>query len=436
MGGIGHADVYPAGASIASGSSFAAGSALVRGYAPGGATALATAIAAVFGVGSVGGASSASAAGTGALSGVGSFVGGGGGALLPSAPLNVTAFSDATTKNQGAAFILFGAPSSNGGSPITGYVGTAYQGGVPISTTVINPSPIPSINALSCRIDFPNLAAGTYQFSAHAVNANGAGPESALSAATTVSAVISPYYIANNGLRAGWGTYGAGYNYTDATVVYPGQTSSLSLAPGGYADPFFEDPFDGARSGPFNLVPYLASGHFVANVYVTSTYVANGLQIGHRANRQVYGQCTQTATAQIIDTPQNWTPNGFVLSLTSMNNITTQADPYGQVTANTANTATIGGTSVTFNAGDFYEWSNSDIDFANQGYVAIDPYVVGGGPVPVNTWFQIAIPMSAFPNHPSTTSPGCIPNFIQEAVLGNASGNGKVYIDRPGYSAT
>jgi hypothetical protein len=372
----------------------------------------------------------------------------------PSAPLNVTAFADSYTGNLGAAFILFGAPASTGGSPLTGYVGTAYVGGVAYSTTVLNPSTalIASTGMLSCRVDFPNLPAGSYTFSVHATNANGAGAESAFSAATiggaantpiTVSAVISPFYVldGNNvstGKRTGWGNYGGG-NFTSTVAVYPGQSVSLALVPGVACDPYYFDPFNIADpSGPFNLWPY-QSGHMVLDIYLTTAYVAQYLKVGHRANAQVFGQCTSSGTGVIHDSAQAWTPGAIqTIASTGTQNVNSRANA-GNITANTATSITTG-IAATFNAGDFYEWSESDIDFFNQQYIPIDPYFAGGAfpgyTPPTNTWVHVAVPISALPNQVSTSKPGCMLNFIQELVVGLSSSSGVAYVANLGYTTT
>ena len=438
MAGIGHADVYPAGGATASGAASASGLATVRGYLPGGATILAVAVAAAFGVGSGGGGSAASAAGIATVSPYGSQTGGGG--TAPTAPQNVTAFGDTYTGPQGSAFVLFAAPASSGGSAITGYVGTAYQGGVPISTTVINPSPIPTLGALSCRVDFPNLAAGTYQFSVHAVNAAGNSPESALSTAITVSAVISPYLLTvatGTGQRAGWSNYGGGEVWNDTTHVYPGETYSLSIVTGQGLYPYWQDPQDPAASGPYNLVPYIANGHFIFKVYLTAAYPTHGLGFSWRGNRQIYGQCGAGSTGKtVVDPGQSWVPGAIAaVPSAALANATTKAYPTSMSgSSNTATSITGVGGAATFNPGDFYEWSNSDIDFANgNNTVWADAYVTGG--TWVVGWNDVAIPMSAFGLTPSTVSLGQIPNFIQELRIFNACGF-TAYYARLGWQTT
>lgn len=84
----------------------------------------------------------------------------------PGAPTNVTAVA-----GDGQATVSFTAPTSDGGSPITGYIVTAVPGNITFIAT-----------GTSTTIIFPGLTNGvTYQFKVQAINEVGTGAESGLS---------------------------------------------------------------------------------------------------------------------------------------------------------------------------------------------------------------------------------------------------------------
>ena len=82
---------------------------------------------------------------------------------IPTVPLNVTAIPGDTT-----AQVNWSAPATDGGSPITGYVVTAYADGVA-------QAPV-TVGAVTTK-SFSSLTNGTvYTFTVAAVNAIGTGP--------------------------------------------------------------------------------------------------------------------------------------------------------------------------------------------------------------------------------------------------------------------
>jgi hypothetical protein len=96
---------------------------------------------------------------------------------VPTAPSAVTAVA-----GDSAASVSWVAPTSDGGSPITGYVVTPYVGATPGPPTFVG-------DVSSTEV--PSLANGTeYRFTVAAENAIGRGPESEASNAVTPSAVV------------------------------------------------------------------------------------------------------------------------------------------------------------------------------------------------------------------------------------------------------
>ena len=94
------------------------------------------------------------------------------GVAVPGAPTGVSAVA-----GSGRATVSFTAPTSDGGSPITGYTVTASPGGL-TTTCLVSP----------CVVN--GLTNGTaYTFTVHATNANGNSLESAASAAVTPALV-------------------------------------------------------------------------------------------------------------------------------------------------------------------------------------------------------------------------------------------------------
>ncbi len=97
---------------------------------------------------------------------------------IPTKPLTVTA-----TSGNGQATVSWVAPSSTGGSPITGYTVTAFSGATPIGNCT-------TAGAFSCVVT--GLTNGTaYTFKVYATNVNGDGPNSDPSSAVTPSTTPS-----------------------------------------------------------------------------------------------------------------------------------------------------------------------------------------------------------------------------------------------------
>jgi hypothetical protein len=111
-------------------------------------------------------------------------------ATVPGAPISVVATAGNTT-----AYVTWSAPSSNGGSPITGYTVTSSPGGLICTTT----------DATTCTVT--GLTTGTsYTFTVTATNAVGTGPASAPSNAVTTATVP--------GVPTGLSASGANGSYT------------------------------------------------------------------------------------------------------------------------------------------------------------------------------------------------------------------------------
>ena len=97
---------------------------------------------------------------------------------LPGAPTGVTA-----TAGNGSASVSWTAPTSTGGSPITGYTVTPYVGSTAQTPVTVSGSPPATSTTVT------GLTNGTsYTFRVSATNANGAGPASAPSNAVTPAA--------------------------------------------------------------------------------------------------------------------------------------------------------------------------------------------------------------------------------------------------------
>ena len=97
-------------------------------------------------------------------------------ATAPGAPLNLAA-----TAGNGQVALTWAAPTSDGGSSITGYTATASPGGATCSTT----------GALGCTVS--GLTNGTaYSFTVKATNSVGTGPASAAASATPATVPGAP----------------------------------------------------------------------------------------------------------------------------------------------------------------------------------------------------------------------------------------------------
>jgi titin len=102
--------------------------------------------------------------------------------LPPSAPGNVTSRS-----GNGGATLTWKAPSSDGGSPITGYVVTPYLAGTA-------QAPVTFGSTATSQVVGGLANGGSYTFSVQAVNGTGTGPASPQSAALVVGTPGQPSF--------------------------------------------------------------------------------------------------------------------------------------------------------------------------------------------------------------------------------------------------
>ena len=379
---------------------------------------------------------------------------------LPSAPLSPVAFSDGsgpnyTSSTGGWAWIVFGAPASDGGSQLTGYRATIASGPSGVGSTADSVL-YPAFNGVSCRCDFQTLAPGTYTFTVQAKNANGLGAASSATASVTVGSVVSPYYAINGngfvtipGNSNVWSAYNGyssggnpnGWKVADTSgPIIGGHTSSASIPAGSYALIAWTDPVtdQAGGSGSLNVANY----NYLTFQVNGSAYAATQIYLYIKFHAYVFGICdskTTPGSRTLSDVNQQgsgpgWTSSSMNISPAGLNNLTTASPGFAPIT-NTSNT--IGNSSglATFSPGDYYYWSHSDI--AGGGYpfpsVKIDSYITSNGGVwQNNAWNTVVIPMSAF-HIAANLQPGCIPNQIQEFAIGNSTGVTQ-YFDNIGFT--
>ena len=368
-----------------------------------------------------------------------------GAAGTPSAPISPIAFADGSGPNYtltgGWAWVTFGAPSSDGGSQLTGYRATVVSGpSGTVGTTADSPGIYTAFNGVSCRCDFTQLPAGTYTFAIQGKNANGLGAASVATAAVVVGSLISPYYMTNgNGLVGTnvWTNYNpGGSNYNDTTgPIYPGQTSSVSLPTGSYTLTAWNDPVTHLynASGALNLANF---NYVILKIYA-SAKAADTVTMTVKFHAYVHGLCTGGTSGHTVeDVNQKGSGPGWngsmAISPAGLNNLTTATIGY-TIASNTTSTVT-NTSGATFSPGDMYYWSHSDYG-NNTPFpgVNIDSYITSNGGVWQNSaWNTIAIPISAF-KIAANLPIGVQPNSMQEIFINNSTGV-TIYVTDYGFS--
>jgi hypothetical protein len=330
-----------------------------------------------------------------------------GSANVPGAPTQPTAY----VATEGA-YVIFAAPSSNGGSTLTQYTATANPGGITGTTTAIT---TPAAG-LSARVDVNGLMAGTaYTFTVTATNANDTGPTSVASNAVTPTA-YAPYFVADGGSLTGenplWGDYSYGgniyYGTTPGTAPRNGFPSPSYAAPnpptpgtnviefdttgapagyGGGIQPFAKHaPNQAAGNGRFNLAPY---NYITLAIWPT----VPGQDILAYFERSIWfnGVATAGTNYTLTDATQNWPVNQF--ANWEFNDNTSGNDGTG-IASNTATVVTLsGGNGTLNNAGDYYEIQQPDTG-VGQSVPSILAY--GPNPMVVGQWNTYKIPLTAF----------------------------------------
>jgi len=330
-----------------------------------------------------------------------------GSASVPGAPTQLTAY--ATTEG---AYVIFAAPSNNGGSALTQYTATANPGGITATTTAIT---TPAAG-LSARVDLNGLTPGTsYTFTVTASNANGTGPASVASNSITPTA-YAPYWVADGGSLTGenplWGDYSYGgniyYGTTPGTHPRNGFPSTSYAAPnpptpgtnviefdttgapqgyGGGVQPFAKHtPNQGAGNGRFNLAPYT---YLTVSIWPT----VSGQDILSYFEKSIWfnGVATGGGNFSLTDATQNWPVNQF--AGWEFNDNTSGNDGTG-IASSTATVITLSGGDGSLNkAGDYYELQEPDHS-VGQSVNSILAY--GPNPMVVGQWNTYNIPLTAY----------------------------------------
>jgi len=328
-------------------------------------------------------------------------------ASLPGAPTQLTAY--AATEG---AYVIFAAPSSNGGSPLTQYTATANPGGITgTSTAVTTPA-----TGLSARVDLNGLTPGTaYTFTVTASNATGTGPASIASNAVTPTA-YAPYWVADGGSLTSenplWGdysysgtiyygtapgtaprnafpssTYAAPDPLTVGTGVIEFDTIGAAAGYGGGIQPYAKhEPNQAAGNGRFNLAPYT---YLTVSIWPT----VSGQDIQAYFMRSIWfnGVATGGSNLSLTDDTQDWPANQFAGWEFNDN---TSGNAGTGIAGNTATEVTLsGGNGLLNSAGDYYEIQQPD-NSVGQAVPSILPY--GPDPMVVGQWNTYNIPLTAF----------------------------------------
>ncbi len=351
--------------------------------------------------------------GGGTSSGAGFTISGSGAAGAPGAPTNVVAYAgDAPT----TAYVLFAAPSSNGGSAITSFTATASNGQTATSTTLTVPNGSGGSygSGLPRRVDFSGLPNQSLTFTVTASNANGTGPTSVASNAVTPAA-YSDYYICCGGGIAGlnpqWsGAYSFNANYTfwvpSANPPSSVPTNPVNAANGvvqvnptnssGYELQLFvveQNPTGTTHNGAFNSSPF---NYITFQVYPPLA----GLTLNFPAWETTFnfeGVVTSgtNTSNELTDSTLNWPSNQFPTNLTGVFDRTTQGA--GGYTGNTGTTISDTGMNTAPGVGDHYYVQVGDISVGIT-LNSLTSYVTApnAGQYTVGAWNTIKIPLSAF----------------------------------------
>lgn len=324
---------------------------------------------------------------------------------LPGQVSSVTA----TAGPAGTAALLFAAPSSNGGSPLTQYEALSSPGGITASTAAIT-SPV---SGLSQRIDVSGLTGGTsYTFQVRARNANGAGAYSSASSSITAAALAN-YGVACGygtvGLRAAagvpvWGNFGAGIAVAPGTLSQNGlATAPLPLTTGAQVIEVDVNSFD--EFLPFYLNPQVSppngNGRFDTTGFshlsfalwpITANYKAQAyVEASTWLNFMASGGSSSIATDATQNWPTNQFPSGGGWLFNDLDNNSVQ----NVISGNTATSLSIAGGGPVA-AGHRCEIQQPDVGDGNAVQVGFGSSLYGPATMTAMAWNQYSIPWSAF----------------------------------------